>query len=424
MGICWCRSQGAKDSKQATTPTSTAHISSAISQTTSNSTSTTVSSSLSTTTQFSARSGDERNPQGQILPASDLRNFTFAELRAATKNFKGDHLLGEGGFGRVYKGCLDDKFSKCSGGGTMVAVKKLNSESLQGVEEWESEVNFLGKLSHPNLVKLLGYCWEDDELLLVYEFMQKGSLENHIFGRGQPLWWDIRIKIAVGAARGLAFLHSSHKVIYRDFKASNILLDGSYNAKISDFGLAKIGPSASKSHLTTRVMGTEGYAAPEYLATGHLYVKSDVYGFGVVLVEMLTGLRAVDNNRSNGRQNLVDWIKPYLQDRRKLKTVMDSRLAGRYPANAALHTGKLALTCLETEPKNRPSMIQVLETLEQIQSTNEKPKEPRARTRPAAQAHPLPSPYTHNRPLPGRSPMHAIYNMSQVYQHSPRHARN
>ncbi|KAK4561968.1 hypothetical protein RGQ29_004713 [Quercus rubra] len=181
--------------------------------------------------------------------------------------------------------------------------------------------------------------------------MQKGSLENHLFGRGsavQPLPWDIRLKIAIGAARGLAFLHTSDKhVIYRDFKASNILLDGSYTAKIPDFGLAKLGPSASQSHVTTRVMGTYGYAAPEYVATGHLYVKSDVYGFGVFLVEILTGLRALDTNRPSGKRNLVDWVKPYLSERRKLKQIMDSRLEGKYPSKAVFHISQLALSVLQ-----------------------------------------------------------------------------
>ncbi|XVF67143.1 hypothetical protein PTKIN_Ptkin10aG0096900 [Pterospermum kingtungense] len=290
-------------------------------------------------------------------------------------------VLGEGGFGKVFKGWLDEKAPGKSGSGTLIAVKKLNSESMQGFEEWQSEVNFLGRLSHPHLVRLLGYCWEDKELLLVYEFMQKGSLENHLFGRGstvQSLDWNIRLKIAIGAARGLAFLHTSEKqVIYRDFKASNILLDGSYTAKISDFGLAKLGPSASQSHVTTRVMGTYGYAAPEYVATGHLYVKSDVYGFGVVLVEIITGLRALDLNRPSGQHQLVDWIKPYLSERRKLKTIMDHRLEGKYPSKAAYRIAQLALKCLESEPKNRPSMKEVLETLEQNKSNNEKPTEPK-----------------------------------------------
>ncbi|KAF3567538.1 hypothetical protein DY000_02011977 [Brassica cretica] len=211
--------------------------------------------------------------------------------------------------------------------------------------------------------------------------MQKGSLENHLFRKGsvvQPLSWEMRLKIAIGAAKGLAFLHASEKqVIYRDFKASNILLDASYNAKLSDFGLAKLGPSASQSHITTRVMGTQGYAAPEYVATGHLYVKSDNYGFGVVLAEILTGLRAVDPLRPTGQQNLTDWIKPHLSERRKLRRIMDPRLEGKYPFKSAFRVAQLALKCLEPEQKNRPSMKEVVEALELVVAANEKPLERR-----------------------------------------------
>ncbi|KAI4342206.1 hypothetical protein MLD38_026856 [Melastoma candidum] len=317
-----------------------------------------------------ASSSDEgTSPHGQILPYPNLRVFTFAELRAATKGFKQDMVLGEGGFGKVFKGWLEERPPLKS---TVIAVKKLNCDGTQGFQEWMAEVNFLGRLSHPNLVKLLGYCGEERELLLVYEFMQKGSLENHLFGRGaivQPLPWPIRMKIAIGAARGLAFLHTSEKhVIYRDFKASNILLDGSYNAKISDFGLAKIGPSESQSHITTRVMGTQGYAAPEYMATGHLYVKSDVYGFGVVLLEMLTGLRALDQNRPEGKENLADWLKPYLSDQKKLKRHMDSKLQGKYPFQTVYQLAQLASYCLASEQKLRPSMKEVVETLESLEA--------------------------------------------------------
>lgn len=353
-------------------------MSSGISQS-SQTTSVTSSSNVSSQSQLSVGSSSDEayDPKGQILPTPNLREFTFQELKNATRNFKSDTLLGEGGFGKVYKGWLESKQPPKSGSGMVVAIKKLNSESLQGFEEWQSEVNFLGRLSHPNLVKLLGYCWEDKELLLVYEFMQRGSLENHLFGRGsavQPLPWGMRLKIAIGAARGLAFLHASDdRVIYRDTKASNILLDGSYNAKISDFGLAKLGPSASQSHVTTRVMGTKGYAAPEYVATGHLYVKSDVYGFGVVLVELLTGLRALDTTRPSGKETLVEWIKPFLSDnKRKLKSIMDTRLEGKYPSKAAIATAELALKCLAQEPKYRPSMQQVLDTLEKIHALNDK----------------------------------------------------
>ncbi|MFS8016316.1 putative transferase, protein kinase RLK-Pelle-RLCK-VIIa-2 family [Helianthus anomalus] len=376
-------------------PTTTANLTSVAGSSQSNTTTTTsittsslsisssgISSHVSGKSQFSsASSGDDLGPGGQILPNSNLKIYTFAELKSATKNFRPDTILGEGGFGKVYKGRIEEKNgSKLSSNGSVVAVKKLNSESMQGVEEWQAEVVFLGRLSHPNLVKLLGYCYEDDELLLVYEFMQRGSLENHLFGRGstiQPLPWDIRLKIAIGAARGLAFLHTSdQKVIYRDFKASNILLDGSYNAKLSDFGLAKMA-SASQSHVTTRVMGTHGYAAPEYVTTGHLYVKSDVYGFGVVLVEMLTGMRALDDDRPGNQRNLVEWAKPYLSNRRKLKNIMDQRLEGSYPSKAASQVAQLALTCVEPEPKDRPSMKEVVATLEQLTDIKERPKVPR-----------------------------------------------
>ncbi|KAE8677860.1 putative serine/threonine-protein kinase Cx32 [Hibiscus syriacus] len=377
MGICWC------SPADNPTPATTTHLSSVISQSTSNTASTATSrdSNISRDSRFSASSGDEAFQNGQILPTPNLRDFSFAELRVATKNFRPDMVLGEGGFGKVFKGWLDEKAAGKSGIGIPIAVKKLSSEGWQGFEEWKSEVNFLGRLSHPHLVRLLGYCWEDKELLLVYEFMQKGSLDNHLFGRGstvQSLDWKIRITIAIGAAKGLSFLHSSDKkVIYRDFKASNILLDRSYTAKLSDFGLAKLGPSANQSHVTTRVMGTYGYAAPEYVATGHLYVKSDVYGFGVVLVEILTGLRALDTNRPNGQHNLVDWVKPYLSDRRKLKNIMDHRLEGKYPSKAAVRVAQLALKCLQSEPKYRPSMKEVVDTLEQIDLIDETPKEPR-----------------------------------------------
>ncbi|XP_022769381.1 probable serine/threonine-protein kinase PIX13 [Durio zibethinus] len=321
---------------------------------------------------------------GKIVSAT-LKIFTLAELKASTRNFRPDTVLGEGGFGRVFKGWVDEKTYAPSkvGVGMAVAVKKSSPDSSQGLQEWQAEVKFLGKFCHPNLVKLLGYCWEENQFLLVYEYMQKGSLENHLFrtGGAEPLTWETRLKIAIGAAQGLAFLHTSEKsVIYRDFKASNILLDGAYNAKLSDFGLAKLGPINGNSHVTTRVVGTYGYAAPEYVATGHLYVKSDVYGFGVVLLEMLTGLRALDTNRPSREHNLVEWAKHSLTEKRKLKKIMDRRLVEQYPLKAALQAGELIVKCLESDPKNRPSMEEVLETLQKISAINEKPKESKAST--------------------------------------------
>ncbi|PKI72375.1 hypothetical protein CRG98_007245 [Punica granatum] len=257
----------------------------------------------------------------------------------------------------------------------VIAVKRLNQEGFQGHNEWLAEIVFLGQLYHPNLVKLIGYCLEDEHRLLVYEFMPRGSLENHLFRRNsyyQPLSWKLRIKVALGAAKGLEFLHSDEaKVIYRDFKTSNILLDSNYDAKLSDFGLAKDGPTGDKSHVSTRVMGTFGYAAPEYMATGHLTKKSDVYSFGVVFLEMLCGRRAVDKNRPSGEHNLVEWARSRLTSKRKILQIFDSRLHGQYSVRGALRAVKVAMQCLSVEPKLRPDMSEVVRSLEQLQELEE-----------------------------------------------------
>ncbi|KAI4347624.1 hypothetical protein L6164_008422 [Bauhinia variegata] len=306
----------------------------------------------------------------ELKVASQLRKFTFNELKVATRNFRPESLLGEGGFGCVFKGWIEENGTAPvkPGTGLTVAVKILNHDGLQGHKEWLAEISFLGDLIHTNLVKLIGFCIEDDQRLLVYEFMPRGSLENHLFRRSMPLPWSIRMKIALGAAKGLTFLHeeAQRPVIYRDFKTSNILLDAEYNAKLCDFGLAKDGPEGDKTHVSTRVMGTYGYAAPEYVMTGHLTLKSDVYSFGVVLLEMLTGRRSIDKNRPNGEQNLVQWARSALGDRRLFYRIIDPGLEGHFSVKGAHRAAQLAAQCLCRDPKSRPMMSEVIQALKPL----------------------------------------------------------
>ncbi|XP_072979658.1 serine/threonine-protein kinase RIPK-like [Typha angustifolia] len=302
------------------------------------------------------------------LAGSNLHVFTLAELKAVTRNFSMSNFLGSGGFGPVYKGFIDEKL-RPGLKAQHVAVKYLDSEEgLQGHREWLTEVIFLGQLRHPHLVKLIGYCYEDDHRMIVYEFMTRGSLENHLFRRfSASLPWSTRIKVAVGAAKGLAFLHEAEKpVIYRDFKASNILLDSNYEAKLSDFGLAKGGPEGDDTHITTRVMGTQGYAAPEYIMTGHLTAKSDVYSFGVVLLELLTGRPCVDRTRRSREQNLVDWATPYLKKPDRLYRIIDPSLELQYSTKGAQKAALVAYQCLSRTPRSRPRMREVVQALEPL----------------------------------------------------------
>ncbi|PSS01487.1 Serine/threonine-protein kinase [Actinidia chinensis var. chinensis] len=254
-----------------------------------------------------SRSGSEpkKDPKKEPAVQKDgptahiaAQTFTFRELANATKNFRPECLLGEGGFGHVYRGQLEST-------GQAVAVKQLDRNGLQGNREFLVEVLMLSLLHHPNLVNLIGYCADGDQRLLVYEFMPLGSLEDHLHDippNKEPLDWNTRMKIAAGAAKGLEYLHdkANPPVIYRDLKSSNILLDEGYHPKLSDFGLAKLGPVGDKTHVSTRVMGTYGYCAPEYAMTGQLTLKSDVYSFGVVFLEIITGRKAIDNNRAAG----------------------------------------------------------------------------------------------------------------------------
>ncbi|XP_021715875.1 probable serine/threonine-protein kinase PBL17 [Chenopodium quinoa] len=293
--------------------------------------------------------------------------FSFEEMKLATKHFRPDLILGEGGFGVVYRGVIDETV-RPGYKTTEVAIKQLNPNGFQGDKEWLTEVSYLGQLSHPNLVKLIGYCCEDEHRLLVYEYMASACLEKHLFRRmSSTLTWLRRIKIALDAAKGLAFLHGlERQIIYRDFKTSNILLDANFNAKLSDFGLAKEGPMGDQTHVSTRVMGTYGYAAPEYVMTGHLTARSDVYGFGVVLLEMLIGRRALDKSRPSREHNLVEWCRPLLNNNKKLLRILDARIDGQYSVKAMMKVASLGYQCLSQNPKGRPLMSQAVETLEAV----------------------------------------------------------
>ncbi|KAK9757167.1 hypothetical protein RND81_01G144900 [Saponaria officinalis] len=288
------------------------------------------------------------------------QTFTFRELAHATKNFRYDCLVGEGGFGRVYKGHLST--------GQVVAVKQLNRNGLQGNKEFLVEVLMLSLLHHPNLVNLIGYCADGDQRLLVYEFMSLGSLEDHLLEispQQRPLDWYSRMKIALDAAKGLEYLHvkANPPVIYRDLKSSNILLEKDFHAKLSDFGLAKLGPTGDKSHVSTRVMGTYGYCAPEYQRTGQLTSKSDVYSFGVVLLELITGRRAIDTRKPTREQNLVPWATPLFKDTSRHAELADPLLRGDYPMKGLNQAVAIASMCLREDDKLRPVMSDVVTAL-------------------------------------------------------------
>ncbi|KAM1024005.1 hypothetical protein ACFX2I_037212 [Malus domestica] len=298
------------------------------------------------------------------------RSFTFRELAAATKGFREVNLIGEGGFGRVYKGRLD--------AGQVVAIKQLNHDGVQGFQEFIVEVLMLSLLHHTNLVTLIGYCTDGDQRLLIYEYMPRGSLEDHLFDLSpgqEPLSWDTRIKIAVGAARGLEYLHckANPPVIYRDLKSANILLDDEFNPKLSDFGLAKLAPVGDKTHVSTRVMGTYGYCAPEYAMSGKLTLKSDIYSLGVVMLELITGKKAIDCSKRPGEQNLVSWSHPFLKDRRKFVQLVDPLLQGRFPVRCLHHAIAITAMCLQEQPTFRPLITDIVVALEYLASQSHKP---------------------------------------------------
>ncbi|KAK1362825.1 Receptor-like serine/threonine-protein kinase ALE2 [Heracleum sosnowskyi] len=289
--------------------------------------------------------------------------FSLTDMQRATDSFDASRIIGEGGFGLVYSGILDDRRE--------VAVKVLKRDDQQGGREFLAEVEMLSRLHHRNLVTLIGICTDDQYRCLVYELVPNGSVESHLHGSDKesaPLDWSARMKIALGSARGLAYLHedSSPRVIHRDFKASNILLEHDYTPKVSDFGLAKTALDGENRHISTHVMGTFGYLAPEYAMTGHLLVKSDVYSYGVVLLELLTGRKPVDLSQPPGQENLVAWARPLLTSKESLETLIDHTFKQNIPLDSVSKVAAIASMCVQPEVSHRPFMGEVVQALKLV----------------------------------------------------------
>ncbi|KAK4785696.1 hypothetical protein SAY86_002385 [Trapa natans] len=293
--------------------------------------------------------------------------FTYQELAEATNGFSSQNLLGEGGFGSVYKGYLHD--------GREVAVKQLKVGGGQGEREFKAEVETISRIHHRHLVSLVGFCIDDNGSLLVYDFVANNSLYFHLHGEERPvLDWEKRFRIAAGAARGLAYLHEDchPRIIHRDIKSSNILLDSNFEARVSDFGLAKLALDAN-THVTTRVMGTFGYMAPEYASTGKLTEKSDVYSFGVVLLELITGRKPVDVSQPLGDESLVEWARPLLShalDTEDFQGLADPRLGNNFVESEMFRMIEAAAACVRHSAAKRPRMGQVVRAFDSLATSD------------------------------------------------------
>ncbi|KAH9300994.1 hypothetical protein KI387_012577 [Taxus chinensis] len=285
--------------------------------------------------------------------------YTLRDLEIATNCFQDENVIGEGGYGIVYRGILPN--------GNSIAVKNLLNNKGQAEKEFRVEVEAIGRVRHKNLVRLNGYCAEGAHRMLVYEFVDNGNLEQWLHGDVgpfSPLTWEIRMRIILGTAKGLAYLHEGlePKVVHRDIKSSNILLDRQWNAKVSDFGLAKL-LGSEKSYVTTRVMGTFGYVAPEYASTGMLNERSDVYSFGVLIMEIISGRSPVDYGRPAGEVNLVEWLKMMVGNRRS-EEVVDPLLEEKPSSRALKRALLVSLRCVDPDANKRPKMGHVIHMLE------------------------------------------------------------
>ncbi|XP_021667210.1 probable LRR receptor-like serine/threonine-protein kinase At2g23950 isoform X2 [Hevea brasiliensis] len=298
-----------------------------------------------------------------LLSLGNLRNFTFRQLQLATDNFSSKNILGAGGFGNVYRGKLGD--------GTMVAVKRLKDVTgNSGESQFRTELEMISLAVHRNLLKLIGYCATPNERLLVYPYMSNGSvasrLRDILITTGKPaLDWNTRKRIAIGAARGLLYLHEQcdPKIIHRDVKAANVLLDEFCEAVVGDFGLAKLLDHAD-SHVTTAVRGTVGHIAPEYLSTGQSSEKTDVFGFGILLIELITGMRALEFGKTFSQKGaMLEWVKK-VQQEKKVEELVDRELDRNYDEIEVGEMLQVALLCTQYLPAHRPKMSEVVRMLE------------------------------------------------------------
>ncbi|KAL8252309.1 hypothetical protein R6Q59_036002 [Mikania micrantha] len=321
---------------------------------------------------FATGNGKKSEPSNSSSSMQrSCRHFEFLEILIATDNFDESLVIGSGGFGKVYKGNVTVGTNI-----VVAAIKRLDSMSNQGADEFWAEVEMLSLLRHCNLVSLIGYCNYEKEMILVYEYMPNRTLNDHLHELRTPLSWLQRLNICIGAGRGLHYLHTgtgiASGVIHRDVKSSNILLHESWAAKISDFGLSKIGPTNQPStYVNTLIKGTFGYLDPNYYATGKLTRKSDVYAFGVVLLEVLCRKRAVDKSLDEEEWGLVTWVQDSIKEG-NLKNIIDLDIRGEISPKCLKEYVKLAERCLHNSPKHRPTMAEILFSLESVMAIQEK----------------------------------------------------
>ncbi|KAI3751571.1 hypothetical protein L2E82_22661 [Cichorium intybus] len=342
---------------------------------------------------------------------NSARNFGFREMAIATKNFRRECLIGESAFGKVYKGTLQ-------GTGQVVAVKQLDRHGTKANKDFLVEVMRLSHLQHPNLVQLIGYCADGDQRILVYEYMQMGGLKDHLHevsSEGKPLDWITRMKIASGSAEALEYLHekANPPILYRNFKSSNIMLDENLSPKLIDYGLMKLQIDSGNT-MHQRIMGSVG-CAPEYEQNGELTPKSDVYGFGIVLLELITGRKALDTSLPNDEQNVVTWAQPYFREPKRFPEMADPQLQGAFPERSLNQAIGVAAMCVQEEPSVRPLISDVVAALSFLTIAPPLPK-----TAPA----PAPNPTPTSNNDPHEEPTSSSSSREKEHEHEAASSQN